>query len=50
MAYQEKKVLAETLNKIINDMNHQVPVMKLIDDIPIENPELKNKAGELMDR
>lgn len=30
-------------------MNHHIPLMKLIEDIPIQNQELKTKASILLD-
>lgn len=50
MALQEKKILAETISKIIKDVNHEVPEMQLIEDINIESQEIKEKASKLMEK
>lgn len=45
---EERKRLSATISLIINDLNHNVDEMKLIDHIPIEDPELKAKASDLI--
>lgn len=50
MAYQDKKILAETISKIIKDVNHEIPEMKLIEDIQIDNKELQEKATKFMEK
>lgn len=45
---EERKRLSATISLIINDLNHNVDEMKLIDHIPIEDPDLKAKASELI--
>lgn len=50
MAVQEKRFLQETLNKIMKDVNHDIPLMKLIEDIPVEDEETREKTNKLLEK
>lgn len=45
---QEKIILRDTVQNIILELKHNIPLMKLIEDLPIENHQLKNETEVLL--
>ena len=46
---QEKIILRDTVQNIILELKHNIPLMKLIEDLPIENHQLKTETELLLD-
>lgn len=44
----EKFVLRDTIQKIIRQFEHKLPLMELITDIPVENNKLKMETNKLL--